>query len=233
MPELGALAIIPARGGSKRLPRKNVLPFNGRPVIEYTIEAALQSGCFDRVIVSSDDDEILEIASATDVEVDRRSSELGSDTATVAEVCAEFLERESAAGTSYGILAALYATAPMRTAEDIRSTMSLLDDGSCDYAMAATHFSHYVHQALEVDGAQFVKPRWPELYEMRPAEIGPLVAGNGSTYCVRVDTFMNSGSFIGEKTRVHVMPMIRSIDIDTIDDFHMAESIHRLQNSLG
>lgn len=233
MPELGAVAIIPARGGSKRLPRKNVLPFNGRPVIEYTIEAAIQSGCFDRVIVSSEDDEILDIASAANAEVDRRSNELGSDTATVAEVCADFLRRESSNGTDYRILAALYATAPMRHAEDIRSTMSLLDDGSCDYAIAATEYSHYVHQALAVDEQHFVMPRWPELYEARPADIGHLVAGNGSTYCVKVESFMNSGSFIGEKTRVHVMPMIRSIDIDTIDDFHMAESIHRLQNSLG
>ena len=102
MPELGAVAIIPARGGSKRLPRKNVLPFNGRPVIEYTIEAAIQSGCFDRVIVSSEDDEILGIAAAANAEVDRRSNELGSDTATVAEVCADFLRRESSNGTDIG-----------------------------------------------------------------------------------------------------------------------------------
>ncbi len=229
MPELGAVAIIPARGGSKRLPRKNALLFNGRPMIEYTIDAAIESGCFDRVIVSSEDEEILEIAAATSAEIDRRSMELGSDTATVAQVCTDFLERESSNGTTYGTIAALYATAPMRHAEDIRCTMSLLDDETCDYAIAATHFSHYVHQALSVDGDHYVKPRWPDLYEQRPADVGPLISGNGSTYCVKVDEFMRSGNFIGEKTRAHVMPMIRSIDIDTIEDFQLAESIHRLQ----
>ena len=199
-------------------------------MISWTINAAIQADCFDEIYVSTDDDEIAAVASLDGATPLIRPDSLAGDDASVTQVLVDYLQQQDSMPETVVVL---YATAPMRTAEDIHSTMSLLDDGSCDYAMAATHFSHYVHQALEVDGAQFVKPRWPELYEMRPAEIGPLVAGNGSTYCVRVDTFMNSGSFIGEKTRVHVMPMIRSIDIDTIDDFHMAESIHRLQNSLG
>ena len=233
MPELGALAIIPARGGSKRLPRKNVLPFNGRPIIEYTIDAALQSECFDRVIVSSEDDEILEIAASTGVETDRRSDELGADTATVADVCSDFLQREAARGVSYKVLSALYATAPMRHAADIRATMSLLNDDSCDYAIAATHYSHYPHQALLLEKDQFVNPRWPELYKKRPSDLGLLLAGNGSTYCVRVEEFLRSSCLIGLNTRAHIMPMSRSFDIDTIEDFKLAESIHRLQNSSG
>ena len=233
MPDQRALAIIPARGGSKRLPRKNALSFNGRPIIEYTIEAALKSECFDRVIVSSEDDEILEIAGSTGVETDRRSDELGSDTATVAEVCSDFLRREAARGVSYDVLSALYATAPMRNADDIRATMSLLNDDSCKYAIAATHYSHYPHQALLLEDDHFVNPRWPELYKMRPADLGSLLAGNGSTYCVRVEEFLSSGSFIGSNTRAHIMPMSRSFDIDTIEDFKLAESIHRLQNQAG
>ena len=225
-----AVAIIPARGGSKRLPRKNVLPFNGRPIIEYTIEAALESGCFDRVIVSSEDDEILEVASGAGAEIDRRSNELSGDAATVVDVCAEFLQRESSDGRGYARLAALYATSPMRNAEDIRSTMSLLDEACCDFAVAATQYSHYAHQALSFSKDQSVKPLWPESYEKRPAEIGEVVAGNGSTYCAKVEPFLKLRSFMGPSTRAHVMPMSRSIDIDTIDDFHLSECLQRMQH---
>ena len=233
MPDTRAIAIIPARGGSKRLPRKNILPFNGRPIIEYTIEAALESGCFDRVIVSSDDDEILKIAEDAGAEASRRSDDLGSDTAEIEDVCIEFLDRESVKGLTYETLAVLYATAALRNANDIRETMSLLDDESCDCALAATDFSHYVHQALVLKDEGYVEPRWPELYLKAPAEIGPLVAGNGSTYCAKIAPFMASRQLVGERTRAYLMPMNRSIDIDTMEDFHLAESIHRLQNSLG
>ena len=224
------LAVIPARGGSKRLPRKNVLPFNGRPIIEYTIEAALESGCFERGVVSSDDDEILRVAGAAGAEVDRRSDELGSDTATVVDVCRDLIRREQALGQSYHRLAALYATSPMRTSEDIRRTIGLLDDPGCDFAIAATRYPHYAHQALSITEDGWVEPRWEDIYELTPGEIGPLACGNGSTYCAKIPEFLALGSFIGHRTRAYLMPMIRSIDIDTQDDFDLAESVYRLQD---
>lgn len=221
--EPSCLAVIPARGGSKRLPRKNVLPFNGRPIIEYTIEAALESGCFERVVVSSDDDEILRVAGAAGAEVDRRSDELGSDTATVVDVCRDLIRREQALGRSFDRLAALYATSPMRSSEDIRRTIGLLDHPGCDFAIAATRYPHYAHQALSLHDDDFVEPCWPELYTLSPREVGPVACGNGSTYCVDVRVFMETGSFVGQGTRAYMMPIHRSVDIDTMEEFELAQ----------
>ena len=231
MPEPQAIAIIPARGGSKRLPRKNVLPFNGRPIIEYTIDSALDSDCFERVVVSSEDDEILEVASGAGAEVDRRPDELGGDSATVVEVCVDLLQRESALGRRYERLAVLYATAPMRNADDIRSTMALLDDSCCDFALAATPYPHYAHQALSLAEDQSVEPLWPESYEEHPDEIGKVVAGNGSTYCAKVEPFLDRLGFVGPATRAHVMPIARSIDIDTDEEFRLAELMQKINYS--
>ena len=232
MPEASAVAIIPARGGSKRLPRKNVLPFNGRPIIEYTVEAALGSGCFERVVVSSDDEEILDVARKSGADVDRRTDELGSDTATVSDVCRDLLLREAAEERTYLRLAALYATSPMRTAEDIRNTMALLDHPDCNYAIATTRYSHYSHQSLAILGDDFVEPRWPEIYFRSPRDIGPIACGNGSTYCADVKSFMASGVFLGPGTRAYMMPMSRSIDIDTMEEFRLAEHLQGMASKV-
>lgn len=217
-----AVAIIPARGGSKRLPRKNVLDFHGKPILAYTIEAALHTGLFKKVVVSTEDAEIAGVASEYRAEVALRKSELATDSATVAQVCEDWLEEERAAGREYEVLCCLYATAPLRQAEDISATMSLLDKTRCRFAIAATRFSHYPHQALlrKPDGT--LVPKWPELCDLRSSEVGELLAGNGSTYAVYVEDFLRSKDFYGPGMRAHLMPFARSVDIDTAEDYELA-----------
>ena len=106
------LAVIPARGGSKRLPRKNIVDFFGKPIIAYTIEAALGSGCFSRVLVSTEDSEISDIAIQHGAEVADRPADLAGDSATVVDVCVDILNREAAAGKEYDVLCCLYPAAP-------------------------------------------------------------------------------------------------------------------------
>lgn len=221
------LALIPARGGSKRLPRKNALDFLGRPMLAYTVEAALQAGCFDRVLVSTDDDEIEALARACGAEVDRRPPALGSDAASVAEVSLELLARESAQGRDYRTLCALYATAPLRNAADIRAVMDLLEPGVCDFALAATQYTHYPYQALKYAEDGRATPMWPELCNLPSREIGALVAGNGSTYAAHVEAFRLAKEFYGPGMKAHLMPFVRSVDIDTLDDFRLAECLAR------
>ncbi|HET6493555.1 MAG TPA: acylneuraminate cytidylyltransferase family protein, partial [Burkholderiales bacterium] len=180
----GRIAIIPARGGSKRLPRKNIIDFLGRPIIAYTIDAARESACFDTVVVSTEDEEIASIAAAFDVRVDRRTPELATDAARVVDVCIDLLERERCAGRQWSSFACLYATAPMRTAADIRATVGLLDPGRCEFAMAVTRYSSPQHQALKVSGRGELDPMWPDLIDRRESELLPLVVDNGSTYAV-------------------------------------------------
>jgi pseudaminic acid cytidylyltransferase len=217
------LAIIPARGGSKRLPRKNIISFLGKPIIAYTIEAAQQSGIFDRILVSTEDSEIASVASTYGIEVDLRASALATDAATVTQVCVELLDRLEHAGETFSTLTVLYATAPLRNADDIRATHKLLSAGQCDFAMAVSEFLQPVHQALIATADGTLRPVFPDAVARRASDMPGYVAGNGSTYCVSVKAFKKSPGFYGVPLRGHVMPRERSIDIDTIDDFRLAE----------
>jgi pseudaminic acid cytidylyltransferase len=217
-----AVAIIPARGGSQRLPRKNIANFLGRPMLAYTVDAAIESGCFARVVVSTEDDEIAEVAARTGAVVDRRRPELATHQVGLVDVCLDFLEREELEGRRWQNLACLYATAPMRNAKDIRDTMALLEPGRCGFAMAVTSYDHYAHQALKFEAGNALTPMWPELVTRRGSDLPPLRAGNGSTYAVNVAEFRKYRSFYGPNLRGHDMPRDRSVDIDTPDDFELA-----------
>jgi CMP-N-acetylneuraminic acid synthetase len=226
-----AVAIIPARGGSKRLPRKNIIDFLGRPIIALTIDAAVQSGCFDRVVVSTEDDEIAQVCSRLNVAVERRSPRLATDTVTLVEVCLDFLDREQEAGRSWDVLACLYATAPLRNASDICGTMALIEPGSCGFAMAVTTYGHYPHQALKFANDSSLTPMWPDLVERRVTELPRLRAGNGSTYVVDVGEFRRHRSFYGPNLKGFDMPASRSVDIDTEDDLDLARCFAQLAQS--
>lgn len=217
-----AVAIIPARGGSQRLPRKNIVDFLGRPMLAYTVDAAIESGCFARVVVSTEDDEIAEVAGRTGAVVDRRRPELATHQIGLVDVCLEFLEREERAGRAWQNLACLYATAPMRNAQDIRDTMTLLEPERCGFAMAVTSYDHYPHQALKFGAGASLTPMWSDLVTKRGSDLPPLRAGNGSTYAVNVAEFRKHRSFYGPNLRGHDMPRDRSVDIDTRDDFEFA-----------
>lgn len=190
-----AVAIIPARGGSKRLPRKNVVEFLGRPIIAFTIEAAVTSGCFERIVVSTEDDEIADVCSRLGALVDRRPRQLATDTATVVEVCTDFLDREEAAGRRWDVLACLYATAPLRNAEDIRGVVGLIEPGRCGFAMAVTTYGHSPYQALKFADDSTLTPMWPDLIERRTNELPSLRVDNGSTYVVNIVEFRRHLTF--------------------------------------
>ncbi len=219
---MSAVAVIPARGGSKRLPRKNIIDFLGKPVIGYTIDAGFQSGCFERVVVSTEDDEIAAVAEACGASVDRRAPALATDSAVVVDVCIDFLNRESAAGRNWRTMACLYATAPMRTANDIRGTVSLLEDGVCDFAMAVTSFDHSAYHAMQLSDDSRLSPVFPELIESRAGDLPRLRVDNGSTYAVNVAEFRRYKTFYGPNLRAYDMPRTRSVDIDTREDYEFA-----------
>ena len=215
------VAIIPARGGSKRLPRKNILDLKGKPMIAWTIEAAINADIFERVVVSTEDQEIADIARSYGAEIDERASELASDQARVVDVCFDFLEREEQQNRTYDLMCCLYATAPLRQAEDIRKTASLVKPGDCDIALAASPYDMPPHQALKVVGDK-VEPMWPDLVNKREADVGELIVDNGSTYAVNVEIFKKQKSFYGDNMKVHIMPRERSQDIDEEVDLDLA-----------
>jgi pseudaminic acid cytidylyltransferase len=217
------IAVIPARGGSKRLPRKNIIDFFGMPIIAYTIAAAHEAAVFDRVIVSTEDATIADIAKKCQAEVDTRSPALASDEATIDATCVELLARLEQAGERYDTLSVLYATAPLRNADDIRATLALLTSDRCDFAMGVSEFRQSVHQALIEDGDGTLVPKFPDLVTKRASTVGRFYAGNGSVYCVRVPAFLKVRTFYGQPLRGHVMPPERSVDIDTAEDLAIAK----------
>ncbi len=217
------LAIIPARGGSKRLPGKNTLDFRGQPIIAHTINAALQSGCFDKIIVSTEDEHIAEVALRFGSEVLKRSPELASDTARVVDVCSRVIEDERSRGRDYEAMCCLYATSPLRNAEDIRNTVALLQPGECDFAMAITRYYYSPHQALRPDSRGYLQPVWPTMINLQSQAAGEMLVDNGSTYAVVVSAFLREKSFYGPDLRGYVMPRQRSVDIDDLQDFELAE----------
>lgn len=220
------VAIIPARGGSKRFPRKNIVPFFGQPIIAYTIQSALDSGCFDNVVVSTDDDEVECVGRRYGADVDRRPVALGADEAKVRDVCLEFLKRQRSGGIEWDILCCLYATAALRTADDIRGVMSLIEPGSCEFAMGVSQTDRYVHQALVPVSGGYLKPKWPDLVERRAQESSSYWFSNGTTYAVWVQSFEEVGSFYGPSLKGYFMPRERAADIDTPDDLRLAEYVY-------
>jgi CMP-N-acetylneuraminic acid synthetase len=219
---LAKIALIPARGGSKRLPRKNIMDFRGQPMISYTIEAAKESNCFDRVVVSTEDAEIADIAHRLGADIDQRPVALASDETRVAEVCVEFLGREAHAGRVWSVMACLYATAPMRNADDIRATVGLLAQDRCNFAMAVSQYPLAPHQALVMEPGGLLSPMWPDLVDRRASELPPLVVDNGSTYAVEVAAFSQCKTFYGPGLAGYEMSRARSIDIDTWEDYEFA-----------
>ena len=216
------IAVIPARGGSKRFPKKNIVDFFGKPLIAYTIQAALETGLFEKVTVSTDDKEIATISEAFGALVTMRPPELATDQARVHDVCLNLLDQEQGLGLVYDILCCLYATAPLRTANDIRETVRIVQSGASSFALAVTNFHFPPHQALIEDNAKNLVPMWPDLADKQSQSIPVMLCDNGSTYVVSVTEFRRQKTFLGTNMKGYMMPRVRSVDIDVADDLEIA-----------
>ncbi len=222
---MARLAIIPARGGSKRLPRKNVIEFVGKPIIGWTIEAALKSALFDRVIVTTEDDTIASVAGQFGAEIMHRGPSLASDTAKVVDVCLDVLDAELRNGRQYDQMCCLYATAPLRTDKDIKGTVALLNDPKTQFAMAVCPFDVKPVQALVMDESDCLVGMWPDLLQDLEANAREYWVDNGSTYAVNVPAFRKTKHFYGSGLKGYEMPRSRSSDINTIDDLQHARAL--------
>lgn len=222
---MNRLGIIPARGGSKRLPRKNILELNGKPLLAYTVEAALNSGVLERVIVSTEDEEIARVGEAAGAEVLLRPAELASDSARVRDVCVHVIE-ELSRERAIDCFCVLTATSALRTAEDIRRSFELLQTGF-DYVSSVTEYFFYPHAALVEDEAGRLHYQWPEIAHAKGQELPNFVVENGAISWCRTEQFMRDRELMGSNTGAYRMPKYRSIDIDTPEDFQAMKALHR------
>ena len=226
------LCIIPARGGSKRLPRKNIIEFLGKPLIAWTIESSLQSSLFDRVCVSTEDNEIEEISSEYGADVLCRPNFLADDNSRVNDVCLHHLREFKSNNIEFEQIFCLYPTAPLRNESDLKMIARFFDENiNCKSVIAVTDYSHYPFQALSIQQDFELKPFWPDLVRKRSDELPQLVAGNGSTYAALTNEFFKTKDFYMKQGMYgYKMDFLRSIDIDEQHDLNLLEMFAQMDN---
>jgi pseudaminic acid cytidylyltransferase len=204
------------------LPRKNVLPLAGVPMLAYPVRAAQASGLFDRVLVSTEDAEIGATARAVGAEVLTRPDDLASDRATVVQVCLHALESLPEVRE----ICCIYATAVRLTAETIRAAHALLNASpEADFVMGVSHYEHPPVQALKCDDSGFLSYMWPEWRGVQSQFHPRLVVSNGSLYWARAQAMRREKTFYGQRLRGYVVPADEVTDIDTPEDLRRVQRL--------
>lgn len=218
------LAVIPARGGSKRIPRKNIKPFCGKPMIAWSIEAALASGCFDAVIVSTDDVEIAEVARHYGADVPfMRPAELSDDYVGTVPVIRHAIEWFIANGQAPEQVCCIYATAPFVTADSIRKGLSVLQHASVDYAFTVTSYAFPIQRAVRLTESGRVEMFQPEQFNTRSQDLEEAYHDAGQFYWGVAEAWLESRALFGCGSAPILLPRHRVQDIDTAEDWLRAE----------
>ncbi|QNG27879.1 pseudaminic acid cytidylyltransferase [Synechococcus sp. HK01-R] len=222
-----SLCLIPARGGSKRIPRKNIRNFRGQPMIAWSIQAARQSGCFDRVVVSTDDEEIASISLSFGAEVPfKRPSRLADDYSGTREVVVhaiDALERDMCAGND---VCCIYATAPFLSAEILKNAKSYLGFSRPDTVVfAATSFPHPIQRSLTLDSDGYSTAMDSASMSMRSQDLVEAYHDAGQFYWATKRAWSGVGNML-EGARPLILPRWSVHDIDTEEDWHGAELMH-------
>lgn len=220
------LCIIPARGGSKRIPHKNVKPFLGKPIVAYSIENALASELFDEVMVSTDDPEIVETALQYGASVPfLRSEKTANDFATLADVIREVVNEYAQRGRQFDHVCCLLATAPLVTADLLREAYAKLQSlDECSTVYPVVQFSYPVQRCLEMDAEGYVSMKWKEYATARSQDLQPLYHDSGTFYFHKTTPWMEGRI----KRSAIVMDELHVQDIDTDVDWQLAEMKYRL-----
>ncbi len=217
------IAIITARGGSKRIPKKNIRSFCGKPILLYSIEAALGAGIFEEVMVSTDSEEIAEIARQAGARVPFfRSERTSGDFATTADVILEVLEHYKNKGKEFDSICCIYPTAPFVTAEKLRNAMKLLEEKKAKKVMPVVAFSSPPQRAYVVDGA-YIRMKEPENANKRSQDLETLYHDPGQFYGYHTDSFLELKGQIWEDVVPLIVPESEVQDIDNEEDWKIAE----------
>lgn len=231
---MSAIAIITARGGSKRIPRKNIKIFNGKPIINYSIEAALKSGIFDEVMVSTDDEEIAGISKKAGASVPFfRSRETSTDTATTADVLLEVLDRYEDMGRTFEYGCCIYPTAPFVTARKLKEAMDKLVESGAESIVPMQEFSYPPQRGLFIDDNGLVKMLHPEYATTRSQDLQKQYHECGQFYIFRNDAFKIQKDTTMERSIPYIIDPVESQDIDNESDWILAELKYRFLTEQG
>jgi N-acylneuraminate cytidylyltransferase len=223
------IAIIPARGGSKRIPRKNIRDFLGKPIIAYSIETALSTGLFEEVMVSTDDGEIAEVARSYGARVPfLRSGEASDDFATTASVILEVLQTYTAVGESFDYGCCLYPTAPLVKAASIAEAFELLTINKHDTVFPVLRYSYPIWRSLKMEDGGKVRMNWPEHLSSRSQDLPAAFHDAGQFYWFDVGRFKAKQVLFTDNSGAIELSELEVQDIDSLTDWKLAEMKYRL-----
>lgn len=219
------VAIIPARGGSKRIPGKNIRPFCGKPMIAWSIRAARESGCFERIIVSTDDPEITEVAVSCGAEVPFvRPENLSDDHTPTIPVIRHVIDHLESEDAQPEYVCCLYATAPFVTAELLLQGLTdLRAHPGTEFVFSATEFNFPIWRSLQLNPDGTAAMNWPEHELTRSQDLPPAYHDAGQFYWGSPEAFKKNAGFFSARCRLCLVPSYRVQDIDTEDDWRRAE----------
>lgn len=220
------IAVIPARGGSKRIPRKNIRLFGGKPMIAWSIEAALQSGCFEKVIVSTDDEEIKRVALEYGAQVPFvRPAELSNDYAGTVPVIQHATEWLVQNELTPEYVCCLYATAPFVSPDDIKKGLTLLKEpeSNCSYAFSVTSYAFPIQRAIRLTAEGRVGMFFTEHYETRSQDLEEAFHDAGQFYWGKTQAWLTAKPLFTSESVPVILPRYRVQDIDTLEDWQHAE----------
>jgi pseudaminic acid cytidylyltransferase len=229
------IAVIPARGGSKRIPGKNIKDFCGKPIIAYSILAARKSNLFDHIFVSTDSEEIAEVAIEWGAEVPfKRPKRLSDDFTGITDVVAHAIsEYEKKSKIDYACC--IYATAPFLTAENLNKGYELIRKGEKLFVFSATSFPFPIFRSFSIDENQSVEMFWPEHYETRSQDLPEAYHDAGQFAWGKPEGFLGKKNAFSRHSSALVIPRKLVQDIDTVEDWERAELMHtalQLQNKI-
>lgn len=227
------LAVIPARGGSKRIPRKNIKPFCGKPIIAWSIEAAIVSGCFDRIVVSTDDEEIASVARQHGAEVPfMRPPALAHDHAGTIPVIAHAIDWAGWNGNPPSHACCIYPAAPLLGADDLRRALGLLLENDCDYVFPVTGYASPIQRAMKMTPDGRLQMFDPGQFNKRSQELEPAFHDAGQFYWGRAGAWLAQRPIFSPTAIPVVLPRHRVADIDTPEDWMRAEIAFRVLQEL-
>lgn len=220
------LAVIPARGGSKRIPRKNIKMFHGQPMIAWSVQAAIESGCFDEIWVSTDDEEIAEVAQAYGAKIPfLRPTHLSDDFATTADVMSHAVgEYDKLNHTLPDYICCLYATAPFVTKADlVQGFEKIKNNRNLNYIFSATTYSFPIQRAIKLNVDDTVEMFSPQYFNVRSQDLEEAWHDAGQFYWGTAEAWLNKAMIFASQSSVVELPRFRVQDIDTQEDWNRAE----------
>lgn len=227
------LCVIPARGGSKRIPQKNIKPFFGKPMIAWSIETALQSGLFAKVVVSTDCEQIAAIAREFGAEVPFiRPKELADDFTGTTPVVRHAIETLQAQGENFENVCCIYATAPFTQPTDLQQAAAILAEQEANFVFSVGEFAYPIQRALKILPNQRVAMFAPEFASARSQDLEPAFHDAGQFYFGRNQAWLNGKGVFGNDAVPYILPAERVQDIDTPADWRRAEVLFEVLRKL-